>query len=174
MKVIMYSAITLDGFIADPDGQCDDWISEQDEKNYEAAVERAGCVLMGRTTYDQYRDELSTDPKRTVFVWTRSTELKDHDNVKYLRGTPEEIIRQIAEQDFSELVVSGGGEANGALAEAGLVNEMVISIYNVVLGEGIRLFGSHHPQLKLKLLGTKQEIEGLVTNHYIASMTRGC
>ena len=166
MKVVMYPAITLDGFISDLNGECDSWLNEADEKAYNDAIAEAGCVLMGRKTYEQYIDDFPPDRKAITFVYTSRTDQKDEGNIKFVRGTPAEVIKQIADHGFSKLVVSGGGEVNGALAEAGLIDEIVIAIYNLTLGKGIPLFGSHKPKLNLKLLSTSQKIEGIMTNHY--------
>lgn len=162
----MYPAITLDGFISDLQGECSSWISEEDEENYNQAIAKAGCVLLGRKTYEQYKDDFPPKSGATVFVYTSRTDQQDQDKIIFLRGTPQEIIQQIADHGFSEVIVSGGGEVNGALAAAGLIDEIVVSIYSLTLGEGIPLFGSHKPKLRLKLLSTAQEIEGIVKNHY--------
>ncbi|HSW99464.1 MAG TPA: dihydrofolate reductase family protein [Patescibacteria group bacterium] len=166
MKAIMYPAITLDGFISDLNGECYSWISEEDEEGYNQAIANAGCVLVGRKTYEQYKDDFPPKSGATVFVYTSRTDQQDQDKIKFLRGTPQETIEQISEYGFSEVIVGGGGEVNGALAEAGLIDEIIVSIYNITLGEGIPLFGSHKPKLRLKLLATTQEIEGIVKNHY--------
>jgi dihydrofolate reductase len=166
MKVTMYPAITLDGFIADPNGECYSWISEEDEANYEQAVKEAGCLLIGRKTYEQYKDEYPLKSGATTFVFTHGQDEEDQDKIKFVTGTPEEVLRQIADTGFNEVVIGGGGEVNGAFAEAGLIDEIIISIYNVTIGEGIPLFGSHKPKLKLKLLATSNELEGIVKNHY--------
>ncbi|HSX05422.1 MAG TPA: dihydrofolate reductase family protein [Candidatus Saccharimonadales bacterium] len=166
MKVIMYPAITLDGFISDLNGECYSWINDEDEQGYTDAIAKAGCVLLGRKTYEQYIDDFPVKSGATTFVYTSRTDQQDQDKIKFVCGTPEEVIEQIAGYGFLELVVSGGGEVNGAFAEAGLVDEIVISIYNLTLGEGIPLFGSHKPKLKLKLLSTRQEVEGITKNHY--------
>jgi dihydrofolate reductase len=161
----MYPAVTLDGFIADLDGECYSWINDEDEAAYEAAIKTAGCDLIGRKTYEQYIDEyLKKDT--TTFVYTTRTDLEDLKNIKFINGTPKEASRHIEELGFKEIILSGGGEVNGAFADAGLVNEIIISIYGITLGEGIKLFGSHAPKLKLKLLSTSQDVPGVVKNHY--------
>lgn len=166
MKVTMYPAITLDGFISDPNGECYSWISDEDEDHYTQAIAKAGCVLLGRKTYEQYPEDFPPESGAVAFVWTTRTDQLDQERVKFVRGTPQEVLQQIAARGFSEVIVSGGGEANGSFAEAGLVDEIIVSIYNVTIGEGIPLFGSHKPKLKLKLLSSTNEIEGIVKNHY--------
>ena len=97
---------------------------------------------------------------------TTDSRREDKDGIKFLRGTPEEVLKQIASHGFTELIISGGGDVNGSFAEAGLIDEIIISIYNVTIGEGIPLFGSHKPKLHLNLLSSAQVIEGIVKNHY--------
>jgi len=167
MKVTMYPAITLDGFIADPNGECYQWISDEDEANFTKAIAKAGCVLLGRKTYEQYPEDFPPKSGATAFVWTTHTDQPDQERVKFVRGTPEEVLQQIAAHGFSEVIVSGGGEVNGSLADAGLIDEIIVSIYNVTIGEGIPLFGSHKPKLKLKLITTSNKLEGIVKNHYV-------
>ncbi|HSX07547.1 MAG TPA: hypothetical protein VLG11_01505 [Candidatus Saccharimonadales bacterium] len=48
MKATLYPAITLDGFIADPNGECYSWISDEDEEDYTQAIANAGCVFETR------------------------------------------------------------------------------------------------------------------------------
>lgn len=166
MKVIMYPAVTLDGFIADLDGGCYSWISDEDEAFYDAAIKKVGCALVGRKTYDQYIDDFPSKMGTTTFVYTTSGDHKDQDRVKFVSGTPEEVLEKIEALGFTEIILSGGGEANGSFAEAGKVDEIIASIYGVTLGEGIPLFGSHKPKLRLKLLSSSQDVEGIVKNHY--------
>ncbi len=166
MKAIMYPAVTLDGFIADLNGECYSWISDEDEENYTQAIAKAGCVLLGRKTYEQYPEDFPPKSGATAFIWTTNADQQDYERVKFVRGTPQEVLQQIADHGFSEVIVGGGGEVNGSLAEAGLIDEIIVSIYNVTIGEGILLFGSHKPKLKLKLLETTNEIEGIVKNRY--------
>ncbi len=165
LKVVMYPAVTLDGFIADPNGECYSWINDEDEAGYTQAIAKAGCVLLGYKTYTQYPEDFPPQSGATAFVWTTHDE-PDKERVKFVRGTPQEVLKQVADAGYPEVIVGGGGEVNGSLAEAGLVDEIIVSIYNVTLGEGIPLFGSRKPGLRLKLLETTNEIDGIVKNHY--------
>jgi len=164
----MQPAISLDGFIATPDGDSESWVNPADEARYQAVVERCGCVIVGYTTFKQYEESFNDYQNVMIFVCTSKTDLKDTEKVKYLGGAAVDIIQTI-ERDygFEELVACGGGEVNGMLADAGLINEIVISIQPKVLGEGIPLFGKHTPDLNLELLSVNQEIAGVIQNHYL-------
>lgn len=162
----MYPAITLDGFIADLKGECDSWISEEDDGYYNDRVKEAGCVLIGRKTYEQYTDEYPNENGATTFVYTSSSGYKNQDRIKFVGGSPQDIIQAIKDMGFNEVVLGGGGETNGSFAAAGLIDEVIVSVYGVTLGEGITLFGSYKPKLKLKLLSSTHDTPGIVKNHY--------
>lgn len=162
----MQPGTSLDGFIAKLNGDSDTWVNPADEERYQQVVERCGAVLVGRTTYEQYKEDFDAYENVMVFVCTSKTKQADTDSVKYVNGSAKDIVEKIESHGFKELVVCGGGEVNGLLASAGLVDEIVISIQPVVLGEGIPLFGSHKPDLKLELLSVNQDIPGVIQNHY--------
>jgi dihydrofolate reductase len=162
----MYPAVTLDGFIANLSGECYSWISEDDEEFYNQAIEKSGCQLVGRKTYEQYITDFPNQNGATTFVYTTNPDYKDQNKIKFLNGTPQEILAKIAAYGFSEVIVSGGGDVNGVFASEGLINEVIVSTYGVTLGEGIPIFGRYKLKLNLKLLSSKQEVEGIVKNHY--------
>ena len=150
----MYPAVTLDGFIADLNGECYSWISEEGETFYEDAIKNAGCSLVGRKTYEQYADDFPAKNGTTTFVYTASSEQKNQERVTFVRGTPKEVLEQIEACGFSEVILSGGGNVNGSFAEAGLISEIIVSIYAVTLGVSIPLFGNYKPKPKLNLIAS--------------------
>lgn len=165
----MYPAISLDGFIAKLDGDSYSWVNPADEDRYRKAVERCGCIVTGRKTFEEYREDFDNYVKKqiTVFVCTSNKNVRDEAHIKYLNGTAGEMADKIKNNyPFVELIVCGGGQINGLFASAGLVDEIIISIQPCVLGEGIPLFGSYKPNLKLQLLATNQDIEGVTQNSY--------
>lgn len=166
MKVIMYPAITLDGFIADENGLCADWIEEADDAMYQEAMRKCGADISGSTTYEQYPSDYAARSGIMSFVCTTKTTHQDTDKIKFVSGTPAEILKRVEGYGFSEVILSGGGEINGQFADAGLVDEIIISIYALTLGSGIPLFGSYKPKLKLELLETSTGNEGIVVNQY--------
>jgi dihydrofolate reductase len=165
MKVILYPAVSLDGFITQ--GATDsDWVNEEDDAQYQKEITRTGCVIMGRTTYEQYKADIDGYDDRTTFVATSKPLTSAHDRIIPVAGSPAEILKEIEARGFTELVLCGGGETNGRFAEAGLIDEIKVSIYPLILGQGIRLFGDYEGGLKLELLSSKQGPEGITQNHY--------
>lgn len=166
MKISMRPALTLDGFIADLNGECHSWINPADEDRYEQALQLSGCELLGRKTYEQYLDHYQTRTGVMTFVYTGQTKFKDIGNIKFVHGDIREVLGHIETSGFKELIFSGGGELNGLLATAGVIDEIEVSLHPVVIGQGIPLFGSYKPHLNLKLISSNQDIPGIIQNHY--------
>ena len=162
----MYPALTLDGFIADLDGDSDSWADDGVESEYEAEVKRCGCVIIGGKTYLQYKSDFDSGEDATTFVCTNNPDYQDTEKLKFIHGTPQEMLNIVEQHGFSEAILSGGGEINGLFASAGLVDEIIVSVYPLTLGQGIPLFGSYHPRLKLQLISSQQGNVGITQNHY--------
>ena len=57
MKLTLYNAVSIDGFIAKLDGDSD-WVSESDAEIFESTCQKAGCIVMGKTTFEQFKGSL--------------------------------------------------------------------------------------------------------------------
>lgn len=166
MKVIMYPAITLDGFIATNEGNSD-WVTPADEQIFEDECKKAGCVIVGRTTFEQYKDQIyPIEGTVTYVVTSKAGDFESSDTIKFVRPDAAAICEQIAKDGFSAALLSGGGETNGLFAAAGKIDEAIISIYPQLLGSGVRMLGSAQAGLSLKLLDSQNIGDGVIQNRY--------
>lgn len=101
-KVILYIAMSLDGYIADKDGGVE-WLTGQDkeaenEDTYSEFIKGIDTVVMGRTTYDQVREELSPEiwpyEQLTSYVITHKNE-GSTENIKFVREDPSELTEHV-------------------------------------------------------------------------------
>ncbi len=168
MKILCYPAISLDGFIAKSDGDSN-WVSPEEEHLFAEEVRKAGCVIVGRRTFEQYKDVIYPLAEGTTFVCTSRSQSFDsstYPGVKCVGGSVETIIKEIEAAGFTSAILSGGAETNGRFAQAQAINEILISIYPHLFGTGLPIFGQHQIQLRLSLLSTRQLSEGVVQNRY--------
>ncbi len=170
MKVIMHPAISLDGYVAKSDGDSS-WVNQEDETRYRNAVEKCGGVIVGNTTYEQFKHDFESYNNVVTFVCTTKPK-QNAEKIKFVKGTAEDIVKEIEKYNLDEVVICGGGDINGLFASAGLVDEIVVSIQSLILGDGIPLFGKYKPNMKLKLLDTNNEIDGVVQNRYLVVKDR--
>jgi len=183
-KIVLYMFTTLDGFIASPNGEFDEYepsLEEHQFANELFAV--ADGILFGRKTYEgfvDYWDTLDlTDPDipavelefakifRTLnrIVFSRTLATVD-DKAILLKDNLAEAVTQLKQQPGRDLLLVCGPELLATLVQLGLVDEYRLLIKPTVLGRGTALFGEITGKLPLKLLATKNFASGAVLHHY--------
>ena len=170
-KVILYIAMSLDGFIA----KHDDDISflsqveqEGEDYGYSAFIEIVDTVILGRKTYDKVLSMGFEVPygERDVYVLTRSSN-PDSGTVHYYSGNLTDLISRLKKQDGKNIYCDGGAETVHAFVRDDLFDELIISIIPILLGDGIRLFGQNFQEQQLQLIQSRSFEKGLVQLHYI-------
>jgi dihydrofolate reductase len=185
-KIIVTMWVTLDGFIAGPNGAMD-WIGElYDEAmgNYEMdLVNAADTLMLGRVTYQSFAGAWPNVPdnpeaskgeveyahrlnamRKIVFSktlsqaeWNNSTLLTEID--------PEEITR-IKQEPGSDIVIYGSASIVQTLSNLGLIDEYQLLLHPVVLGDGKPLFQNITHKLQLQLTQTRTHPSGVVVLYY--------
>ncbi|MTV24067.1 dihydrofolate reductase [Nitriliruptoraceae bacterium ZYF776] len=142
-RTIYYTAMTLDGFVADP-GDSLDWLLRQDHDaagpfGFDAFLPTVGAAVMGSTTYGWILGHEDGAWPYTYPTWVLSSrELPKVDgDVRFARGDVRPVHEQlVAAADDRDVWVIGGGDLAGQFADAGLLDEVVASITPVTLGAG--------------------------------------
>lgn len=161
-------AMSLNGFIAAEDGG-EDFISHG---NWQTLVELSGeygNLIIGRKAYD------------AVKSWGEGYGFDDFKNIKkiiisrqnlnlgsdyVLAKSPEETLKILEKENFKNALISGGSIINSAFIKSNLLDELIINIEPVVIGEGISLFSPDDFESKLLLIGSKTLDNGIVQLHY--------
>jgi dihydrofolate reductase len=140
-KVILYSAVSLDSFIAREDGNID-WLpsvdnSEDDDQDYKDFYQQIDVTLMGRKTYEQVLGFPGEFPysKTINYVFTRQKQ-QSNNLVHFIHDHIEEFVNQLKNQSGKDIWLIGGGELNTHLLNAGLIDEIILTIIPIVLGKG--------------------------------------
>ena len=172
-KVILYIAMSLDGYIAKPD---DDLtflsLVEQEGQDYGYGdfIKTVDAVIVGRRTYDKViamgYDFPHSD--KDAYVVTR-TEKPAIGNIKFYTNSLKDLILNLKENPGKNIFIDGGAETVNELLKDNLIDEFYISIIPILLGDGIALFRKGQPEQKLKLIDSRPFEKGLVQLHYIRS-----
>lgn len=165
MKVILYMAISVNGFIAKTNHETP-W-TDAELQSYRTKVQEVGNVIVGKTTFDMMCDEnIFTDlGKPLVVVLTSSKEKPSMKNVVFVENF-KQAIKTLEEKGFSTALVGGGGQADTAALHSGLLDELFIDIEPLVFGKGIPLFSPCDNNLQLKFLESKKNGESGIQLHY--------
>lgn len=160
-KVVLFIAMSLDGYIADSNGSVD-WIAGHghNEENFDAYAEfvkDVDTVLMGWNTYHQIVTELSPGEwvykDFTTYVFTHQ-EQTSSEKIKFVNTSPAELIQRLREEEGKDIWICGGANLIHQLVSADFIDCYYITVIPTLLGCGIRLFNNNHQQLKLRLTET--------------------
>lgn len=146
-RVLWHVTSSLDGFIAGP-GDAMDWMLGFGEENTEVneLIKQIGAVLAGRRTYDVgARQEDPAFQKPYGGAWSGPVYVLTHhppqdSSVTFLSGNIGDAIEVAARAAGDKYVVLFGADVARQALEAGLVDDVVIHVVPVLLGDGVRLF----------------------------------
>jgi dihydrofolate reductase len=166
-RVSAFLGASLDGFIAEADGGLgflDPFVHE--EHGYAAFYASVDTLIMGRKTYETVLgfDAWPFADKR-VRVLSR-TPRTPRFGERFLSGEPRSVLAALATEGARHVYADGGEVVTEFLA-AGCLDALVVSIVPVVLGEGIRLFGTSPGMHRLSLLSSRTLESGVVQLSYV-------
>ena len=155
IPIKLCTAMSLDGYIAKKDDSLD-WLEgfpnpEKEDYGVEAFMATVDVVVMGKRTYEQI---LSFDcewpySNCKLFVFTHDPNYSiTAPNGHLLNGVNEEAILTIKAASKKGVWVVGGGNLTKSFLEAGCVDDIMITIIPILLGDGLRLFPSQENPLE--------------------------
>ena len=182
-RIVVTEFISVDGVVEDPGGAEDykygGWAfefsrGEDGDKFKLDETNDSAALLLGRKTYEgfadawpsregEFADKFNTMPKYVV-----SSTLKDPEwtNTTVLEGDVAESVKKLRDEVDGDIVVHGSAQLAQALIENGLVDELRLMVFPVVLGSGKRLFGETTDKKALKLSDSKTVGDGVAIQIY--------
>lgn len=168
--VILYIAMSLDGYIAKDEDNLD-FLSVVDtpgeDYGYVDFMKNVDTLIWGRKTYDKVRSfgiEFPHSDKK-CYVLSRTRTGGDA-NVEFYHGDVTDLITQLRQQQGKAIYCDGGGQVVAGLLRHALIDQFIISIIPHLVGSGIRLFYDHLPEQSLKLTRSITFSSGLVQLWY--------
>jgi dihydrofolate reductase len=173
-KVVATVFMTLDGVVQDPQKWSFPYWGDETQAFKIEELRKTDALLLGRTTYegfaqawpsrsgDEMSDTFNSMPK---FVVSKTLAKADWNNSHILRGDLAQEVSALKAKPGKDLVVHGSVQLMRGLLEKGLLDQLNLLVYPIVLGEGKRLFGEGQ-QAKLKLIEAKPFKTGVVLMIY--------
>ena len=171
-KLSLFIATSLDGYIAKPN---DDLSflklveKEGEDYGYAEFTSTIDTLIIGRRTYDWVLREVGSshydDGERDVYVITR-TERPQAGRTIFYTGDINELVKRLKAEKGKNIYCDGGAEIIHELLQHDLIDEFIISVVPILLGNGTRLFKDGRPEQTLEFIGVKTFVTGLTQLHY--------
>lgn len=171
-KLSLFIATSLDGYIAKPNDDLNFLkLVEKQGEDYGYAEFTAGIdtIIIGRKTYDYVLKEIGSshydNGQRDVYVITR-TEKPGIGRTTFYTGNLTELVKQLKSESGKNIYCDGGAEIVNELLKSDLIDEFIISVVPVLVGEGTRLFKDGRPEQQLEFVNSKTFETGLIQLKY--------
>jgi len=162
--LLLNLAVTLDGYIEGPNGEID-WCLTDEDYGMTAFLERCDALLMGRKSYEVMLSyDANALPDKRKHIVSRTMD-QVNGNAEILRGDLAAEVHRLKQGEGTGIWLYGGGDIIGQCLNAGLVDEICVSIHPILLGGGIPLY-SRMPRTGLTLLDSSAYTSGLVQLTY--------
>ncbi len=161
-------AMSLDGYIAGPNGEAD-WIIIDPDIDFRALFEQFDTFLLGRRTFESIGGAASGRQRGVqTIVFSRTLRQEDYPNVTIVSERPEQALADLRAKSGKDIWLFGGGSLFRSLLEARLVDAVEVSVIPVLLGEGIPLLPPKpsSEQFKLRLASSRALKTGIVSLEY--------
>ncbi len=162
----MYIAVSVDGYIARPNGDVD-WLETEEPFDFGPFNASVDTVLMGHQTYKKsltFSEDVFGD--KDYYVFTKNHLNTKDDRVQFINADPKSFVKQLQQNPGLNIWLMGGGILNASFLNSGVVDELQLFYVPILLGEGIPLFQGNYPQTTLKMVHHKSHAGGLMELKY--------
>lgn len=169
-KIVMSLAVSLDGYIAKPDGNVE-WLKkvpnpEKLDYGFSEFYKTIDTTIMGNNTYKEILGFKIPFPfqDKENFVISRT----NYPDTKFVRFTSNvnNLVKDLKSKRGKDIWLIGGGQINTEFLNKGLIDELLIRIVPIVIGEGLPLFGNKPDEVIFELIRTETFSTGVIQLSY--------
>jgi dihydrofolate reductase len=163
-KLILNLAVSLDGFIEDPNGEFD-WCFTDQDYGLEDFLGRIDAIFFGRKSYEVLL-RMEKNPYPGIMNYVFSHTVSSLEGARIVRDDLQVSVQDIKSQPGKDIWLFGGAKFAGSLMNLGLVDELQLAVHPLLLGRGKPLMANLENRMLLRLVNTKTYSTGLIQLFY--------
>jgi dihydrofolate reductase len=178
-KIVAGLFVSLDGVVESPERWNTPYFNDEIGAELGSQMAAADTMLLGRVTYEKFAaywadmgsdvpfaDAINGIPK---LVASKTLEKVDWQNTTLIKGNLIDRLTELKQQPGKDIITSGSATLVGSLLHAGLLDELRLLVYPVVVGRGRRLFENGAEQMPLELIASRTLGNGVLSLTYAPS-----
>lgn len=178
MKIVLAMVESADGKTTHgSDPKVFHWTSKEDQAHFHELVAKAKLIIMGSKTYEAAKKMLQLEKGKLRVVFTHDPSQFAAQTVpgqlEFTNETPQALVARLEKMGYTEMLLASGAQINGLFFDAGLVNEILLTVEPKLLGEGNPISRQKNIT-NMKLLSVKKlNDQGTLLLHYSIEKTHG-
>jgi dihydrofolate reductase len=173
-KVIVHIGASADGYIAGPGGSLEWLTSRPAPAGFYGMSEFTKSIdtkVIGRRTYEaSLRLGAKFDSRSRYIVFSRHAPPADAPlGVEFVNGAIAALVRRLKEQPGKNIWLMGGGDLIASFLDENAIDEFVVTVVPVFIGDGIPLIARRHRHVPLTLQSVERFDDGVVQLRYRVS-----
>lgn len=167
MKMSVFIATSLDGYIARENGDIDfleKFPLKGEDFGFKEFTKDIDCMIIGRNTYEKALTFPEFPYKIKTFVLSTKLKSSPHKNVEIINLTPQDLFDKLLSEGFTNAYLDGGKLIQSFLRDD-LVDEITITRLPILIGSGIPLFNSSS-EVILELVENRSYANGFIQSVY--------
>lgn len=166
MKLILYMTTSLTGKTTSGNDDTS-WVEASDIERMDAEMIRCGVMIMGKSTYESFGDDLPLG-KTLLVVMTHDKTLleKQQKGLIFTDVNPSNVLRMVEEKGYQRALLAGGEKLNSAFLKEQLIDEIRIIVKPFVIGQGKSLFDAEGIMQRVKLINLEKLASGAIELTY--------
>ena len=170
MKISMVAVMSLNGKITrGTSSSVIDWASKADAGSFKQILVDNPVYIMGSRTFDAVKPKPGSNKLRVILTHKPESYnmLKIPGQIEFTDDSPDEVIKDLRRRGYDKALVLGGSQIYGLFLEAGLVDDIYLTVEPLIFGSGTELVRIIDKDLTCKLVSSKVLNEqGSLLLHY--------
>jgi dihydrofolate reductase len=173
-KVVAGQLVSVDGIVEAPERWTGPYFTPEIGQEYGSVMAQGDTLLLGRRTYETFAAsfggqtggmaDMMNDTLKVVV--SKTLDKVEWQNSTLLEGDPVQELTRLKQQDGKNININGSATLVRSLLHDGLIDELRLTVFPVVVGAGARLFEGYGAQLGLELADSKEFSSGVVNLVY--------